>query len=129
MPRSSKNDPYGSEKDFEIQSQTPVANVLLIEVNAILEGWIPARRNLPKPRQTRRNIKPAKVFQGVLGELAAGWRSGPNEAHFTFEDIPKLRQFINTELPEIFADTRKPWISGNLEQDSIAFVQVLKRFL
>jgi hypothetical protein len=127
LPCAGQNDANGLAKNSEIQAQAPVANVFLVELHTILEGGIPAGRDLPKPGQSRGYIEAAQVFQGVLSEFPAGRRARPNQAHLAFEDVPKLGQFIDAVFSEVSAHARDSRIGGNLEKDSVAFIQVRER--
>ena len=119
-----KTTPTVLNENSQIQPEAPVIDVFLVELDIALERGILPRRHLPKAGQPRGYIQAAEVFKGVLGVFAASWRAWPDQAHFSLEDVPKLRQFIDAEFPEVPADARDPRIGGNLEQDSITFIQV-----
>ena len=77
-----------------------MVDVFLIEVDIALERGIPTGCHLPKPRQPGHYVQTPQALKRVLAVFAASWRAWPDQAHFSLEDVPKLRQFINAESPK-----------------------------
>src|SRR4029077_9989221 len=66
------------------------------------------------------------MFQPLLFELARQWRPRAYQTHIAFQDIDKLRGFVQAELAQHASYPRNSWIVGNFEEDGVAFVEFLQ---
>src|SRR5260221_11745231 len=63
------------------------------------------------------------MVQAILFELARQWRPRAHQAHIAFQDIDKLRGFVQAELAQQASYPRDSWIVCNFEEDGVAFVE------
>jgi hypothetical protein len=97
---SSQNHLRGSQKNLQVQPQTPILDVRQIKGYIAIERWILARVNLPKAGNAGQHFKPAKVLQLVLSDLVGQRRPGANQAHITKQDVHELGEFIQAILAQ-----------------------------
>jgi hypothetical protein len=84
-----------------IESEAPVIYIFLVELDIAIERRVQAACDLPQPRDPRGYIQAAKMFKIVAGIFITRCRAWPDQAHLTFQDIPKLGNLINTELAKV----------------------------
>src|SRR5258708_40000451 len=69
------------------------------------------------------------MFHSIFPEfIRDGW-ARTNEAHIACQYIPELRQLVQDPFSKKPAQLCYPWIVGNLEENSVPLVEMLKRFL
>src|SRR5258708_6236123 len=86
----------GPEKDTEIQPHRPIANVILIQLNALFVRSIGTPRNLPEPGQSPFHLGIETEAVAVTCYLGVNDRTRSDKTHFPSPHIPELRQFIHT---------------------------------
>ncbi len=73
----------------------PIVDIRAIQFNYIFEVTYGAVSiQLPQSSDTGFHTETPIVIVAVALGLARGWRAGADEAHFAFEHVPELRQFV-----------------------------------
>jgi hypothetical protein len=55
--------------------------------------------------------------------------SRADETHITLKDVEELRQLVNAETPEEFAEAGYAWVVFDFEDRAICFIQVFEHLL
>src|SRR5437868_3477757 len=111
------------QHDADVEPERPVLNVLAIQSHDLLEVHdMAATTHLPKTRDARLGTKPPKVVRLVVLEIGFEERTGSHEGHVAPENVPDLRQLVETPTPQKASDPRYARIVRDLEQTRIATV-------
>ena len=126
MPRAGQNCANSFAEYSAIESEAPVIYIFLVEADIAVEGRVQAACDLPQSRNPWSYIQAAKMFKIIVGIFTTRCRPWPDQAHLTFQDVPKLRNLIDTELAQVSTGTSNAGVVGDFEQDFVSFVQVAK---
>lgn len=80
------------------------------------------RRDLPVAAQTRGHIQTLTVILRVLLDLTGQGRAGADNAHVTFQNVPQLREFINTCFADELTHTCDTGIVLDFEDRAIHLI-------
>jgi len=104
----------GSENDFDVQKNRPMARVIAIESDALAICGPAAAADLPKPCDAWPTDKVISNARRVPGELVFSYRTGPDDAHVASEDIEELGYFIQARFTKQRSNRRHPGIKPQL---------------
>jgi hypothetical protein len=121
-----KDDGHGAEQDVDVKAEAPVFDVFEIEGDVAVEGWMVAGFYLPEACDARSGFETAEIFELILFDLGRKGRARANEAHIAFENVPKLREFIEAVLPHKTPGAGDAGIVDHLKEDAFALVEVAK---
>ena len=107
-PDAEKDDRDRFDHDLEIQPQGPVVQVFEVELHPVLEPDIVPSVDLPQAGDPRLHGKPASLPGLVFFDLIRHRRTGADEAHVAEENVEKLGQLVEAELPHDPAERRDP---------------------
>jgi hypothetical protein len=111
---AAKYDLSGLYQDVQIQQDRLAAHVVNIENNAPPIVSVISTGNLPKPRNTWFGRQIPVQMAPISQQLFADHRSGAHQAHFSPDDIPELRQFVQAGTPKKATDARNTWVVTEL---------------
>ena len=95
----------GLGKNFEIEPHRPRACVFQIQADHIVKSSAAAAFHLPQAGYARLDFKNAAAVPHFISlVLVSDRRPGANKRHIPAENIPELRQLIQTGLAKEFAD-------------------------
>src|SRR2546425_12223928 len=94
LSRSSNHHGDRLHQNSQIHPQTPVLDVFQIKIQSGLKGSAPSRHHLPQPRDSRHDVQTPQVIELVTREVIHWVRSWTDQAHLSFQHIPKLWKFI-----------------------------------
>src|SRR5258707_9149385 len=128
-PGAFENGRNGARKDFEVQEERPLADVLQIQFHPLFERHGASAADLPQAGDAGADAETAAlpVFT-ILGEqivIAHLQRPGTEQAHMGLEYIEELWQFVNTGPAQELADGREPWIVLDFEHRPRDLIEVL----
>src|SRR5689334_20411788 len=92
-----KNSDHCSKKNINIEPKAGTFNIGNIETQAVVKFQLGTTNNLPKTRQAGHDVQAVGVPQ-LICFGAKRSRAWPNQTHFTFQHIKKLRDLIQTGL-------------------------------
>ena len=98
-----------------------------IQLHARFKRRISAGNDLPKPGYSGFYIQPPVIGGPVARAVVYGMGARTNQAHISFQDIPKLGQFVEAILAKKAAEPRDARVIGNLEERVAALVESAKR--
>src|SRR5262249_16941468 len=115
----------GPYKDFKIQPQRPVIDVLQIHPDPIVKFryTVPAT-DLPQASDTGADTQFSFVPQLVSRQLVRKSRPGPYETHVAFQHAPQLGQFVKAVLSQKSAERRHSRVILDLEDRTCHLVQM-----
>src|SRR5438094_3478289 len=74
----------------QVHPEIPIFDVLHIQGHVALEGWIPARSNLPQSCDPRGYIQPAKMIEVVTLKIIQSMWARPDQAHLSSQYVAEL---------------------------------------
>ena len=86
----------GLQQNLEIEQEAPMADVADVQKHAGFEGRIFARGDLPEAGYARNDFEALFVPCAVLFHIFKRVGTRADKAHIAFEDIPELRQLVQT---------------------------------
>src|SRR5208282_3648512 len=116
-------------EDTQVQEQTPVLDVSEIKVHVELERRTAARRNLPQTRDAGFHVKAPVVVKFVMIDFVDGMRPRSNQAHFSAQHVPELREFVEAIAADDTADAGDSGVVVNFENRAFSLVAVAQLFL
>src|SRR5882724_1800147 len=123
-PGSPKQDRNGLHHDLDIEPKAPVLDVLQVELHVAFKRWVRTRSDLPKPGNSRRDIQSPQMFEQIAFEVRHRMWPRTNHAHFAFEYIPQLWEFIKTVAPQKTAKPSDARVVPNLEKRPLPLIAV-----
>lgn len=115
--------PECPENDFPVHPEAALLYIFNVQVHPLLEGQIvPVRRDLPIAAQARCHIQPLLLIVPILFHLAGQGRTRANDAHITLQDVPKLRQLIETGFADKSSHTGNARVVLDFEHRAVHFV-------
>lgn len=109
----------GADQQDKIQPQVPVAVIERIELQPLVEVHITASMGLPHPGDAGFHRNDILVLIPHVFFLPRKIRPWADQGHIPFEDIEKLRKFIQGLFPEKLPCFRDPWIILELLVDFV----------
>ena len=116
-----------AHQDLEIERQAPAFHVFKIQLHARFKRRIPPRDDLPEPGYSGFYIQSSVIGGPVARAIVHGMGARTNQAHIAFQDIPKLRQFVEAVLAKKAAEPRDARIIGDFEERVPALVESAQR--
>src|SRR5208282_343012 len=116
-------------EDAQVQAQTPVLDVGEIKVHVELERRTVARRNLPETRDAGFHVQAAVVLEFVMIDLVDGMRPRSDQAHFSEQYVPELREFVEAVAADDTADRSNSGVVVKFENWALSLVAVAQLFL
>jgi len=121
-----QNHKYGLKKDFEIEPQRPVVDILQVHLHPFLKLHPVAAAHLPDTCQTRLQTEASALPHLIQLHFDRQRGPGTNDTHIPFEDVDQLRDFIDAEFAENTPDFRDPRIVFHLEHRAVHLVHFLQ---
>src|SRR5207302_6864578 len=100
-----------------------------IQHHANFKRRIRAGHNLPKAGDTRFHAETSAICGSILSTVLYRVGPWPNQAHVALQDVPKLRQFVETVFTKKSSKPRDTRIIGDLEEWAAALIQPAQVFL
>src|SRR6266851_4562352 len=90
-------------QDRHIEEETAVLHVIQVVFQALVDGVLPIRTQLPEPGNSLWNIQPLPLDMIIFFDYIWHLRTRANEGHVSFEYINNLGQLIQAHLAENLA--------------------------
>src|SRR6266576_1759530 len=113
-----------THQNLEIKRQAPVFHVFKIQLHTRFKGRIPARDDLPEPCNARFYLQPPVVLGTVSRAVVYGMGARANQAHIPLQDIPELRQFVETVLAKKASEPGNARIICDFKERVLALVEL-----
>src|ERR1035437_3086138 len=96
-----------------------------VQTDHLVEPRTAPAAHLPQSGNARPHLQYSPPVPDIINlELIGNRRTGPDEGHFTPQDVPELRKLIEADFPQEFADRGHSRIICNLVDRRLNFVLV-----
>src|ERR1700737_2166104 len=93
------------DKNFQVEPQRPSLAIAQIQAHHIIKFRPASPADLPQSGNTRLDVQNSASMPNFINfELVRKRRPWPDKRHFTPQNIPKLRQFVEAGFPQKSAD-------------------------
>jgi hypothetical protein len=119
----------GLQQNPAVEQHAPLLDVDKIQQHANLKRRICARQDLPKSGDARLYFEALAMFRTVTNAVFYRMWARSDQAHVASQNVPQLRQFVETVLAKKSAERCEPRIAGDLEERPATLVLMTQRFL
>src|SRR5579864_6635963 len=116
----------GFEKYLSIEPERPAVDVGEVKLHPAIEVELAAAFERPQASHTGAHAQTTPLPRLVLLDLFGQWRSWSDKRHVSAQNVPQLRQFIETGTAQPSAHGSAARIVSDLENRPIYFIQMLK---
>ena len=106
-----------------VEQQAPTPDVTKIQDHAGFKRGICSRCDLPQAREARLDVKPSMMPRTIPLDVVEWMGPRPHQTHVAFQNVPKLRQFVETVLAKKPAEACNARIISDFEEGAAALVQ------
>jgi len=99
-----EDDPEGAGKDDDIQPDGPVTDVEFVQADAFFVGGVIATGDLPHAGDARFDLGVEFVAIVVAAYFVFNDGPGTDQAHFAFQHVPELGEFVEAVFAQISAN-------------------------